>query len=295
MPMTSSVTINQLRHFLLVVEHGGFRPAAGEAFRSQPALSRSIKELEQRLGGALFEPGRADVTQLGAACLPYARDLIDHFDRAVGAMQRLADREEGTLAIASVPTIATQWLPELIRRYIERYPKIEIRVLDDHSRNIQAMVLAGEVDFGLCSRVGNDTRLRFQSLIKDSFGLVCRVDHPLANRRTVRWSEIASLPMIGTVAHKQIEGVPEMELLAGSHLFVSNMLSLIAMLEEGLGVTILPSLGVPSNARDLVFVPLTGPKVHRELGILSLRSRSLSPAAAPMADMLLEHALVANR
>ncbi|WP_427305984.1 LysR substrate-binding domain-containing protein [Cupriavidus sp. H39] len=283
----------QLKHFLLVVDHGGFRVAATEAFRSQPALSRSIRELEQRIGGRLFEAGRAELTMFGAGCVPYARELAEHFDRAVSAMQRLADREEGVLTIASVPTVATQWLPDLVRRYIERHPKIEIRILDDNSRNIQAMVLAGEVDFGICSRVGVESRLQFQSLVKDSFGLVCRADHALAGRRSIGWNELASLPIIGTVAHQQIEGVPEMELLAGSHLFVSNMLSLIAMLEQGLGVTVLPSLGVPASARGLVFVPLKRPKVHRELGILSLNRRSLSPAAATMAKMLMEHAAAA--
>ena len=75
--------IAQVRHFLLVAEHGGFHAAAEKAFRTQPAISKSVQALEERLGGALLEPSRRSVlTPLGRQCLPYLRELVLHHDRS---------------------------------------------------------------------------------------------------------------------------------------------------------------------------------------------------------------------
>ncbi|EFF77256.1 LysR substrate-binding domain-containing protein, partial [Achromobacter piechaudii] len=68
--------------------------------------------------------------------------------------------------------------------------------------------------------------------------------------------------------------------------FVSNMMSLLAMLERGVGVTVLARLGVPPDSPGLAFVPLSRPRIERELGITKLAGRSLSPAAARMEEML---------
>jgi DNA-binding transcriptional LysR family regulator len=212
-----------------------------------------------------------------------------------GALAGLASNGAGTLTMASVATVATHWLPELVAAYRERYPAVALRLFDDNSEGVERMVLAGEVELGVCSPVSQDRRLSFEPLLRDAFGLVCHRGHPLAGRKSVTWREIAGLPLVGTMAHRQLAGYPQAAFMLDRQVFVSNMMSLLAMLERGVGVTVLARLGVPPDSSGLAFVPLSRPRIERELGITRLAGRSLSPAAARMEEMLRAKALRSGR
>ena len=285
--------IAQVRHFLLVAEHGGFHAAAEKAFRTQPAISKSVQALEERLGGALLEPGRRSVlTPLGRQCLPYLRELVLHHDRSANTALAFVRKDRGTLTVASIAAVAGNWLPHLVRDYQHDHPGVAVRLLDDNSRNVERMVLEEEVDFGVGSRVSGTPQLLFDPLIDDAFGLVCSRGHPLARRRQLRWHELQGLPLLSTTAHHQLAAWPdEARWLQAPVLHVSTMLTLLALLDANVGVTVLARLGVPAMlAERLAFVPLVGPRRQRTLGIVRLAGRSLSPAAQALRERLLAHA-----
>ncbi|MBK6614444.1 LysR family transcriptional regulator [Ottowia sp.] len=285
--------IAQVRHFLLVAEHGGFHAAAEKAFRTQPAISKSVQALEERLGGALLEPSRRSVlTPLGRQCLPYLRELVLHHDRSASTALAFVRKDRGTLTVASIAALAGNWLPRLVRDYQRDYPGVAVRLLDDNSRNVERMVLEEEVDFGVGSLVSGTPQLLFDPLIDDAFGLVCSRSHPLARRRRLRWHELRGLPLLSTTAHHQLAAWPdEARWLQAPVMHVSTMLTLLALLDANVGVTVLARLGVPAMlAERLAFVPLAGPRRQRRLGIVRLAGRSLSPAAQAMRERLLAHA-----
>lgn len=287
MNTTPDLSIAHYRHFLLVADLRSFRAAAARAYRSQPALSLSIREMEQRLGQPLFERGsRVTLTRFGQACIPLVRELVEHHDRVSGALGGLARSETGMLAMASVASAATHWLPDLVAEYGAAYPRVTLRLFDDNSEGVERMVLSDQVELGICSPVLRDKRLAFEPLIRDTFGLVCQKRHPLAQRTSVTWKEISSLPLIGTVAHRQLADYPQAAFMMQRPVFVSHMMSLLAMLERGAGVTVLARMGMPPDSRDLVFVPLARPRIERVLGITRLAGRTLSPAAAQMETLL---------
>lgn len=294
--MTLELPIPQLRIFLLVAEHGSYQLAAEKAFRSQPAVSKSIQALEGRLGQRLFEPGqRTTLTPFGATCLQLAQEMVQYHDRATGSMLALAHKQAGSLVVASIGSVATSWLPQLIERFAAEHAAVSIRLIDDNSENIERMVLARELDFGLCSVVSSDARLAFTPLARDAFGLVCNKRHPLAARRSMRWSELAGLPLIATTVHRQLDDVPEAAPLRASKLHVSSYLTLLSMLERGVGVTVMSAMAVPSMATQLAFIALTAPRRQRQIGILRVKGRSLSPAAAAMEQLLLEQAAMVQK
>jgi DNA-binding transcriptional LysR family regulator len=189
-----------------------------------------------------------------------------------------------------VATAAWLWVPDLVARYRAAHPDVAMRLYDDNSEGVEHMVLSGQVELGVCSPVLRDKRLVFEPLWRDEFGLVCRDDHPLAGRTWVTWKEIAALPFIGTVGHRQLAGHRAAAFMMDPPLFVSHMMSLTAMLERGVGVTVLAELGKPPDARNLVFIPLRRPRISRSLGITRLVGRTLSPAAAVMETLLRETA-----
>lgn len=283
-----SFSINHYRYFIGVADTGSFRAAASRVCRSQPAVSLAIKEMEQRLGQALFERGSPIVlTPFGRSCLEMARRLVDHADSVSNMLSGMAKSNSGFLSVASVMTFATHWMPLLIETYRRRYPKIMLNVYDDNSEGVERMVLQGQVELGVCSIVSADKRLSFTPLFEDEFGLVCLRTHPLAGRSSLTWNEIAELPHIGTVAHRQLESHKQAAFLLNRPFYVSNMISLLAMLSRNMGVTVLARLGVPPNRDDLAFIPLVRPRIKRCLGVMKLTNTSLSPAAALMEELLL--------
>jgi DNA-binding transcriptional LysR family regulator len=285
------LSVRHLKYFLLVAELGSFRAAAARAGRSQPALSLAIGELEQRLGQKLFEPStRATLTSCGQACLPLARELVENYERALDHIGKLARNEAGNLTLASIVSLAMHWLPDVVPRYVGLYRGVHLRLLDDNSPNIERMVLAGEVDLGLCSEVSRDERLAFEPLLRDGFGIVCRTDHPLARRKSLTWKDLRGTPLIDTVTNEVFAKLPEARPLQYETLFISNTATLLSMLERGLGVSVLPRLALPPASTTLCFVPLTKPHVERELGMMMLKNRTLAPPAAAMRDLLKQHA-----
>ena len=264
--MSLELSVRHLKYFLLVAELGSFRAAAARAGRSQPALSLAVSELEQRLGQKLFEPStRATLTACGEACLPLARELVESYERALDHIGKLARNEAGSLTVASIVSLAMHWLPDVVPRYVGLYPGVRLRLLDDNSPNIERMVLAGEVDLGLCSQVSRDERLAFEPLLRDGFGIVCRNDHPLARRKALTWKDLRGTKLIDTVTNEVFAKLPEARPLQYETLFVSN-------------------------TATLRFIPLTKPHVERELGVMRLKNRTPAPPAAAMRDLLKEHA-----
>ncbi|AVT14377.1 LysR family transcriptional regulator [Paracidovorax avenae] len=292
-PLLPDLPVTQVRHFLLVAEHGGFQAAADKAFRTQPAITKSIQALEERLGGALLEPGRRSVlTPLGRQCLPFLRELVLHHDRTAAAVSAFVRKDRGTLTVAAIAAVAGNWLPGLVSAYLQDHPGVAVRLLDDNSRNVERMVRDGEVDFGVGSLVSEAPEIAFEPLVDDAFGLVCSRRHPLARRRQLRWDELQGLPLLGTTAHHQLAAWPEeARWLQAPVMQVSTMLTMLALLDANVGVTVLARLGVPAMLADrLAFVPLVAPRRERRLGILRLAGQSLSPAAQAMRERLLAHA-----
>jgi DNA-binding transcriptional LysR family regulator len=283
--------LSQLRHFLLIVETRSFRAASRRAFRSQPALSQSIRQLESRLGQPLFEKrSRTTLTPFGASCLPLIREMVAHIERSTASMLHVAQRSGGRVAIAILPSVATQWLPSLLKTFVHAHPGVEVKVLAEDSRNVHRLVAQGEVDFGVSSLHEPDPNLQFMPLIEDRFGLLCRSDHPLAaSPRALPWDALRGQPILGNVMHPQLADTRAWDFVAQPEIYVTNLPTLLALVENGLGVTAIPALACPRNLGSLAFIPLARPTRARTIGIMALAGRSLLPAADAMIALLKAH------
>lgn len=287
MSKDTELKIAQLRHFILVSELGSFQAAAEHACRTQPAIWLSVRELENRLGQPLFEKGgRLRLTPFGEYCLPRIRDLLDHHDRLATELTRVASSARGQVAVAAVPSVATELLPAALQAFAAEHPEVDIRVRDDTAHHVCRLVVQRRVDFGVASLEAEDPALDFAPLFADSIGLVCHRDHPLANREEpLRWVDLADCPMIGNGTQRLLTGVAA-EQVRETRMYVSNMLSLGALLATGLGVTTLPALALPRHHPELRFVALHEPLIRRTIGILTPQGRSLSPAARELRQQL---------
>ncbi|MBR9827304.1 MAG: LysR family transcriptional regulator [Oceanospirillales bacterium] len=292
--MLPELKIAQLRHFVWVAELKGFHAAAEKAHRTQPAISLSIKDLENKLGESLFEKrnaksANAELTPFGQHFLPQAKELIAHHDRIAQDMTLMAEHKTGHLRLASVPSIASRMLPDILSRFVAHAPDLHISCFDDNAAAVLDMVEHQQVDFGIASLLQTDEHANktFIPLWHDHVGVVCRNDHPLANSDSLHWATLREHRLISNGTSRLLEGTEAAPLLEDSQFYISNMISLVAMLEAGLGVTTLPWFAFPRESSTLTFIPLTTPEVVRRIGIVRLSNKSLSPAAQALVQFIL--------
>ena len=286
--MERDLRIAQLRHFLLVAEHRSFRVAAEQGYRSQPAISLAIRDLEQLLGATVFERRRRPVlTAMGEALLPLARDLVDQHDRLRERMRALVRAEAGLVTVAALPSVASQWLPKLLGRFRREHPGVAVRVLDDTSKAIHERVASGEADFGVASDMERGPALDFESLLEDQFGVMCPRGHPLTRHKPcVVWTDLGGYELVANPTMELLRDSAAARHLPVPHLFLNNMISLIANVEGGAGVTVLPELAFPRRNARVVFRRIEAPAVRRGIGLVKRSDRALAPAAQAMWDLV---------
>ncbi|MGM8884859.1 LysR substrate-binding domain-containing protein [Psychrobacter sp. 1U2] len=290
--------IQQLRHFLLVVEEGGFRAAAERAHRTQAALSASIKELEKSLGQPLFESGnKASLSAFGEVCLPKIAQFMAVYQALEEDLQSVAAGDKGKIRVASVPSLVTKLLPSVLAEYSKKYPDIEIVLIDDNSVGVANRLLAGEVDLALgnCNTI-NQADIDFTPLISDPVGVVCLRDNPLNFSQSqsksvqgLRWQQLVEQPFIYNGTCVLLENTPAEVLNRQARYTVENITSLFSLLRHDLGITTLPKLAFPSNEPDLIWLPLLKPVLTRQIGIFKRANKTISPAAQTFHDWCVEY------
>jgi len=287
--------LQQLRHFLFVVEEGGFRAAADRANRSQAALSASIKELEKTLGQRLFEVGnKALLTPFGETCLPKIEQFLSVYQALEDDLKASASGEKGKIRIASVPSLVTKLLPSVLVEYSKKYPDIEIVLIDDNSVGVANRLLAGEIDLALgnCTSI-DQTNIDFTLLISDPIGVVCLQSNELNNQLNqlhgLTWQQLMAQPFIYNGTCRLLENTPAEALNRRARYTVENITSLFSLLRNNLGITTLPKLAFPANEPELVWIDLVDPSLNRQIGIFKLADKSISPPAQAFYELCIAY------
>lgn len=285
--MLPELKIQWLRYAITILDEGGFHSASRRLHRSQPALSMAIKELERHLGQPLFEKGgRAELTPFGAYCLPRFRELIAQHDRLSREIVAHRDKRSGQIEVAVVPSVANRIMPAILADFIASHPNLKVSLHDGPADYVHHLVRANEVDLAVSSLSQADDDLDFTPLMHDDIGVVCRDDHALAGRESLNWKELQGQSLIRNGTSRLLEDTEAEPLLGQSAFFISNMISLTAMLEAGVGITTLPRLAFPQEHQRLRFIPLADPHVERQIGLLRRAGQSLSPAAQAMESFI---------
>ena len=282
-----------LAAFVAVAEHASFRKAAETLHLSQPALSRRIAKLEETLGLRLFDRTTrwVGLTTVGREFAVKARMLLIELESLL-AMGDAAATRAGEVTIACVPSAAYYFLPRLIRRYHQRFPRIRVRIVDKAANGVLAAVVRGEADFGINFVGTQDPDIDFHPILEEPFVAVCRHDHPLAKERSVTWAQLGRYDYMTVskssgnrlVIDLALANQPERPRWFYETRHVSTLLGLA---EAGLGVTAVPRLAMPPTAHPtLVAMPLVEPTVTRTIGLIRRRGRSLPPAAQDLYELV---------
>jgi LysR family carnitine catabolism transcriptional activator len=297
--MRMNITLQQLTVFVRVADAGNFSEAARSMAVSQPALSRTVKALEDEVGERLFDRNTRNVhlTPAGLALRPVAERLIAEFTGSFTELAQFVAGRAGRITIAALPSVAAALLPRALARFQAERPSVEVLILDGLSGSITEAVASGRAEIGLTVQSPHTDALSYRPLLADDFGLVCRADDRLASvTGKLTWSVFADRPFIAMAPSSSVRTMTDAAFLQCGlvvrQLFECAFLGTTGhLVANGLGITALPELALPlAAAKGLTWRPLHRPLLRRHVGCVVRRARSLSAASARLLDLLTEEA-----
>lgn len=288
------MNLKQLRAFVAVATYQSFAQAGEHLHLSQPALSLSIKSLEEHLGGALLSRTTRSVslTPEGEVLLPLARQLLADWDNTEELLRQRFTLQLGRVSIAAMPAFAGNLLPPVLKLFRQRYPRVNVTVHDVINEQVLELVRHRRVEMGIALEPESSEPLLFHPLYLDRFVAVVPRESPLAGQAQVSWAELLREDFIALQRPSAVRLLLERQ-VARDHgklavAFESHQLSTIGrMVANGLGVSAVPALCI-GQMRELgaECVALVEPVVERRIGVMMLADHKLSAAAQAVLDVL---------
>jgi DNA-binding transcriptional LysR family regulator len=264
-----------------VADHRSVRLAAEQLHRTPSAVSMMLSQLEERVGAPLFDGGRkGQLTALGQFVLEEARSLIDHDERVARGIRSFADGQRGHLDVACIPSIANVFLPQTLSQLWARSPHMTFHVRDMDSRSVVDMVAAEKVEIGFGIAVDLDDDMVFTPLFDDPIDVVCGLEDDLVQApQPLAWSALQSKRFLGNSSYTAIPSAELRALSERQAAYIPNITSLLALVRDGFGITILPRINRLQAAGSVAFLPIMDPAAKRRVGCMRKANRSLTPGA----------------
>ncbi len=288
-----NMSTRQLRAFMALAAERNFTRAAAACHLSQPAFSALIRQIEESLEVRLFERStrRVELSAEGEEFERSARRVLAEFDAAVAGMRERAARERGRVSIALLPSLAADWLPQVLAGFRAEYPGIELEVADVLSEPCIERVRSGRADFALAATRADTPELRAEPFCSDDFHLVCPADHPLAKQRELRPRDLAPWPFIHlsrtSSVRQYIDAATHPQPLP-SVLEVEQLATVAGMVRAGLGVSVVPALTLYQfRSPELAVRAIRWPGLTRRIYLVRRRDRGLSAAAQGFYDWVM--------
>jgi DNA-binding transcriptional LysR family regulator len=282
------MNFTHLAAFDAVAQTGSVTAAAERLHVSQPALTREIRELEERLGVALFDrmPRGMQLTEAGRLLAEYAGQIFRLADAAEVAVGEFAGLKRGHLVIASSRTIGTYLMPALMDVYRDLYPGVTIELVISNTEQVKSAVLGQRCQLGLIEGSYGDGAFDVMSLGDDEIIAVAGPNHPLAQRRRLNAAALSDVELVmreeGSGTREVVEEAYAAHGLAlEPGLVVGSQEAIKRLLRIGHAVSWVSRLSVRDEleAGNLVELPITDIRVVRQLNMLWRKNQSLSPAA----------------
>ncbi len=187
----------QLKRFLVAAEAGNLRRAATQLHVSQPALTQSIKTLEQGLGVELFERSARGVTLTphGRALVPRARLILNERERIARDMAEVGGGEARCIKVGVAPYFSRQIFPTAVLRLLEERPTLQVDIVERHTTELVKLLQEGEIEFAFCVHnpvIDADDALEFGATYEERYSIMARAGHPLSRRRRVSERDLAA-------------------------------------------------------------------------------------------------------
>lgn len=274
------MNIRKLEAFVRAVELGSLSKAAEELGYTQSGISHMMQSLEEDVGFPLMVRTSAGIqpNNEGETLLPVIRQLLNTSESLEQHISIIKGADTGRVRIAAYPSVATYWLPPIIRDFQQDYPKVEIQIIEGGSDTIETVMANREAD--LCLYAGGETKdYEWLPLCEDRMLALVPPNSKLAQQESVSLlafqNEKFIMPMPGYDGEvrfilEKMQRRPHILFSACSDYAIINMVT------EGLGVSVLPELLLKNYAHQAVALPMDPPQV-RMLGMGVPQLKTASP------------------
>ena len=282
--MSALPTLKQLQYLVALSAQLNFTRAAEACFVTQSTLSAGLKELEEILGAQLVERDRQSVlmTPIGLDIAARARNIVaatqDLVDRAAGVEEPMC----GALRLGVIPTIAPFLLPATLRLVRERYPRLRLTLREDLTVHLIERLNAGQLDLALIALPFATDTLLVEPLFDDPLWLVGRIDEPLLQSESPALTPpIVERLLLLEEGHclrdHTLQACARPDQKSPGAVEATSLLTLLQMVESGLGLALIPEMAVNSRLADspgLRACPLAAPGPQRTIALVARRSTS---------------------
>jgi LysR family transcriptional regulator, carnitine catabolism transcriptional activator len=286
--MLINITLRQLQSFVTVALNESYTKASRVIGLSQPAITANVRQLETLLRVRLLDRTTRSVrlTNEGRGFFSVAERLLGELDSAVAGIRALNDMQHGRLVVACLPSVAVRLVGPLMGRFALRYPGITIKLYDGDALDVAERVRSREADLGITSYSQEYSEIDYVPLLRDRLCVACTKDHPLAKSRSIRLKDLERYPFVvlgPTSGTRQV--LDEALVKAGVRLNIvcetKQISTVTGMVKAGIGISIVPEVCIPSTGpTGLAAKLLSAPRIERDIGVLTSRAHTLSPAAA---------------
>lgn len=289
-------TLAGLRAFVAVAETRHFGGASAALGVSQSTLSQSLAALESGLGTLLVERStrRVFLTQVGEQLLPLARSAVeaaDVFAQAAGGVQ---DPLQGEIRLGLIPTVAPYILPAVLSGLANRLPGLALRIVEDQTDRLLALLRAGSLDAALLALPADGGAFTEVPVYEEDFVLALSADHALSDGQQVPVSALAGLPLLlledGHCLRDQALEVCQLAGFAAelADTRATSLTTAVQCVVGGLGATLIPetAVTVESARGGLGLARFASPSPSRRIGLVFRTSSGRDEAYRQLAALI---------
>ena len=293
------LTARQLHAVLAVAEYNSFIAAASFLKTSQPALTRTIRRVEDVLGVRLFDrtTRRVTITAAGKEFVAVAERMLNDLRISVGSMREIGAEQRGRIIVSSIMSVANGLFPAIVAKYRASRPGIEIVLREGVHGTVVEDVRSGAADLGVTYVDDVPEFVAAKRVSREVFEVILPRNHPLiksSRRSSVTLAELAEFPLVSlpyeSRTRRIIDGAAAGAGYALQHVAtVTQFATMMSFVRAGVGIAIVPSGAIAGLlGKDLAVLALAKPRLSRDVGLIWLRDRELTPAARGFAAVVEE-------
>lgn len=292
------MNLRDLRYLVALADHRHFGRAAAACFVSQPTLSTQIRKLEEELGVALVEraPRKVMLTPIGAQVADRARRIVADVEQMKELARRSMDPEAGSIRLGLFPTLGPYLLPHAVPLLRERFPQLELLLVEEKSDVLLSRLRDGRLDAAILALPVEEDTLHAEFLFEEPFLLAVSDRHPLASREHLSLQELSSQKLLlledGHCMREQALDVCRLS-GAGEHaeFRATSLETLRQMVAANVGVTLLPTLATKppvAPSPHLKLIDFSDSRPTRRIALVWRRSSAMHAFLERFAGVLRE-------
>jgi len=284
------MSIRKYEAFVKTVELGSLTKAAKELGSTQSRISHILSDLEEEYGFALMHRGRGGIrlTEAGEMVLPKMMEILKKQAELEALVTDIRESNTGIIRLATFSSVAVNWLPGMLQQFQARHPRLEVQILSGDYADIDKWLRSGEADLGFVTLPAPED-MQIIPLAEDPLVAIMPKKHPLSSRSTVPIAEISTEPFISlrqTSNHDIHRALDKAGIRPYIRYSTKDDYALIAMVQQGLGVSIVPELLIGQRREGIEVRPLN-PPASRTIALAFSRNDPL-PAVTSFAEIAMD-------